>query len=263
VEFQSGRGPVLIPAGMSHLHQIEGVLKRWWMQSHGNQAALPDTYLVVLSTTGWAAGGGQPGCAENYTQLAPSRLTVAAEPQGTDQVRVAFPPRARLPERIVHFLSCFSPYTRSQLLTDICREIEKALQVRSFVTAADLQEELEASESFRAIPIHPQWILEAFMYLAQTGRYEITWNENPELRKASALQQVKNLLKRQRWQSRLFWLITLSALVFSIISILLGDMQNTTIGLLIMLVAQVLNFLSKLLNFWNEKSGLSVTFPWK
>jgi hypothetical protein len=172
VEFQkSGRGPVLIPAGRSHVHQIEGVLKRWWMQSHGDQAALPDTYLVVLSTTGWAPEGGQPGCAENYTQLAPGWLTVAAEPQGTNQVRVA-PPRAGLPERIVNFLPCFSPYSRSQLLTDICREIEKALQVRSFVTVADLQEELETSEAFRAIPIHPQWILEAFLYLAKTANFE-------------------------------------------------------------------------------------------
>jgi hypothetical protein len=87
--------------------------------------------------------------------------------------------------------------------------------------------------------------------------------QNRELRKVPALQQVKNLLKLQRWQSRIFWLITLSAFLFSIISILLGDMKNTTIGLLIMLLAQGLNFLSKLLTFWNEKSSFSVAFPWK
>lgn len=196
VEFQSGRGPVLVPTGNAHVACIEQVVRRWWHEKRPGRASEPDMYLVVLSTTGWEGQAGRAGCLEEYALPGPWRLTVAAEPQGANDFRVAFPPLVGQPTRIRNFLALLSPQTHSQRLTDICQWLEKTLEVRSFLSMADAQEELE---ELWPRSIHPQWILDAFAHLAGTGKYRITWKENPQLRKASALEQVQSVIARRWW----------------------------------------------------------------
>ncbi len=237
VEFQQKRGPVLIPGSAVQLERVKQAVTQWRKSQKGWTQIFPDTYLVVLSTTGWT----EDVCG----QYEPGYVTLVASPQG-GLFRMNGPCLAGMPQNVKEFVRRLSPQTVYQRKEAIREWIVSSLEAQDYVSPGRVQEALEAKGH---AGVRDEEVVEAFDELAATGRFKKV--EGPDgsligLGKASRQERNRQMLRR-RWRSAVIWGAGLSSAVGSIVSFLLNHPKAGWGGVVVAIMLPLLNcFLQRL-----------------
>lgn len=238
VRFQRQRGPVFTPASQEHVDVVKRVLSKWCKAQARSELA--DTYLVLLSTTGWEGGP------DTYAQYGTRFFTVVAAPGGKD-FRVLVPPLLGKPDWVRDFVSCLRPQSVSERLERLVQWMKVALKTRSYLSAADVQDELETEWKE---PVDMREILAAFEWLERDG-YQRDGEYKDTIRPLPPARRLSHHLRQRRWQSRLAWTIAGAGAGLSMVSYFWrgGEPERMGLGLLMLGGAWILNVFSKLIGF--------------
>jgi hypothetical protein len=223
VMFQANRGPVLIPADADHLARIEQTLRQGWADPRKTE--LPDVYLVVFSTTGWA---------EVAASYRPGLWTSLAEPDG-DQVRVWNPPLDGRPRHIREFVSRLVPTSVYRQKQAIREWIEAALETEEFATHVKVQDGIAATGD---LSYDGRLVKEVCDEMVESGRYRHDQvNGQRAIRPATRQERGARLARRWWWEIALSVLLVLVSLFPRLLPMFERPSRPVAIGAIAMILA--------------------------
>lgn len=203
VEWKPGNGPTLVPCAEDHLKVVEKCLGDWWAEKMGR--VLPDTYLVVFSSTGWASK-----VDPTYQSGASGLLRVHVEHQGNDW-RVAPPPLDGMASAVQDFVGRLVPQSIYQQRQEIREQVEEYLKDNDFITQDNAEKRIEAQTGR---PVQGQSVERMFDQLVATGKYRRgDVNGKLSLRLATPQERVGRLARR-------WWLGGVASLLVLVIALL-------------------------------------------
>ena len=247
VEFESKRGPVMLPVDANHVNILKEIIENWWQD--GKVGKMPDLYLLVLALNGSA------------TRLKPEYghglLTVLAEPCG-DSWTVTTPAMEGMPAYVQSFVRLLEPETVYMRMEAVRKWITEYLSIQDFVTIIKAQEEIE-KEFSKSVDYHE--LLDVFKILAETGNYiQYKINGKPALRCATPAEIGKRFFRR-RWVEVVATIVGIigSLAVWQLRPLFLEWLPNNWFSRLIVTILCIVvchfigQFLKKLVKYLNKE----------
>ncbi|MFW6171051.1 MAG: CHAT domain-containing protein [Planctomycetota bacterium] len=183
VQFERKRGPVMISADADHLERIKAVIAKWYVTECGKE--MPDTYLIIHSTAGWAGQTPPPD--------EPGWLGILAEPQ-QNTWKMHTPDLEGRPPAVQEFVRLLTPETVYRRKTKVRQWIQSKLELEDHISLSRAQRELEKELERQ---VGDQQIEEAFGSLARTGKYVVfSVDGRPALRLANASERRRHFTRR-------------------------------------------------------------------
>ncbi|MGM0485575.1 MAG: CHAT domain-containing protein [Planctomycetota bacterium] len=208
VEWMPGKGPTLVPCDEYHLKAIQKSL----VEVLGEP--LPDTYLVVCSTTGWASQ-----VRPSY-QPAPSGMLLVHVHYQEEGWLVTPPPLDGMPARVRDFVARLVPQSVYEQRQERRNVIENYLKDHDFITRGRAEKQIEARTGR---PLQGQDIERTFDQLAATGAYRRhDLDGRPSLRPATPQERAGHLAGR--WWSAIA--IALLLFLVAVLAVVLPTLQG-------------------------------------
>jgi len=222
VEWKPGRGPTLVPCQERHLKTVEQCLGEWWAEKMGK--ALPDTYLIVYSSTRWASE-----VSPTYRSGSSGFLRVHVEHR-EDQWQVVPPHVDGKSPAVEGFVGRLMPKNVYQQRQERREQIEDYLKDHDFITLDKAEKQIQ--ERIGTV-VQDRDIDKAFDQLAATGKYHRDKvNEKPSLRLATSQERAR-LLARQWWlEGAIGLLVLMVALLGATLPFLYEYRGSVTVGVI-------------------------------